>query len=145
MVKKIYNRLKPCLSGDQSWQRTCIISVCVSLFVSARHLKPYQLPFQVTKVGKEPGLRLKIREEEEWSRTPDNQAVGQVDQDQGGDQGDYHAGDQHDDHQDNRPDLHARLAVVGDVSNSGAVLKNQRQNGRMDSQQSQDTQVGSML
>ena len=103
------------------------------------------LPFQVTKVGKEPGLRLKIREEEEWSRTPDNQPVGQVDQDHGGDQGDYHAGDQHDDHQDNRPDLHARLAVVGDVSNSGVVLKNQRQNGRMDSQHSQDTQVESML
>ena len=99
----------------------------------------------MTKVGKEPGLRLKIREEEEWSRTPDNQPVGQVDQDQGGDQGDYHVGDQQDDHQDNRADLHARLAVVGDVSNSGAVLMNQRQNGRMDSQQSQDTQVGSKL
>ena len=96
----------------------------------------------MTKVGKEPGLRLKIREEEEWSRTPDNQPVGQIDQDQRGDQGDYHAGDQHD---DNRPDLHARLSVVGDIGNSGAVLKNQRQNGRMDSQQSQDTQVGSKL
>ena len=96
--------------------------------------------FQVTKVGKEPGLRLKIREEEEWSRTPDNQAGGQHDQDQ-----DHHAGDQYDGHQDNRPDLHARLVVVGDVSNSGAVFMNQRQNGRMDSQQSQDTQVGSKL
>ena len=99
----------------------------------------------MSKVGKEPGLRLKIREEEEWSRTPDNQPVGQVDQDQGGDQGDYHNGVHHNDHQDNRPDLHARLAVVGDVSNSGAVLKNQRQNGRMDSQHSQDTQVESKL
>jgi len=81
---------------------------------------------RVSKVGKEPGLRLKIREDEEWSRPPDqpdHQADHQVD---------HQPGHQH----DHLPEHHARLA--GEV---GSEAMNRRQNGRMESQHSQDTQV----
>ena len=77
-------------------------------------------------MGKEPGLRLKIREDEEWSRPPDHpdhQADHQVD---------HQPGHQH----DHLPEHHARLA--GEV---GSEAMNRRQNGRMESQHSQDTQV----
>ena len=81
-------------------------------------------------MGKEPGLRLKIREDEEWSRPPDHpdhQADHQVD---------HQPGHQH----DHLPDHHARL--VGEV---GSEAMNRRQNGRMESQHSQDTQVEEIL
>ena len=76
---------------------------------------------KVSKVGKDPGLRLKIREEEEWTRPLDHQP------DQGVHQPGHHL-----------PELHARLA--GDAGIDGGAIS-RGQNGRMESQHSQDTQV----
>ena len=72
-------------------------------------------------MGKDPGLRLKIREEEEWTRPLDHQP------DQGVHQPGHHL-----------PELHARLA--GDAGSDGWAIS-RGQNGRMESQHSQDTQV----
>ena len=73
-------------------------------------------------MGKEPGLRLKIREDEEWSRPPD--------------QPDHQLGHQH----DHLPEHQARLA-----EEVGSEAMNRRQNGRMESQHSQDTQVENII
>ena len=77
-------------------------------------------------MGKEPGLRLKIREDEEWSK-PTDQPDHQVD---------HQLGHQH----GHLPEHHDRLA--GEV---GGEAMNGRQNGRIESQHSQDTQVEEIL